>query len=84
MPELTDYYSVPVDENPDPGYLCAGQGTGYQSDQSLACPSEGYYHNYGLGFQPMDQASNYQYLDGGDTSGNLWNVEDFWYTNHNI
>lgn len=82
--ELTDYYRVPVNENPGPGYLYASRGSGYQFDQSLTAPLEGYYNNYGLDFQPMDQTNSYQYVDGGDASGNLWNVEDIWCTNHNI
>ncbi|KAK4759342.1 hypothetical protein SAY87_022473 [Trapa incisa] len=83
--ELTDYYRLPVTEAQDPaGRFCSGQGSSYQFEQSLAAPPEGYYSNYGLDLQPMDQSNNYQYMDGGGTSGNFWNVEDIWYTNHKI
>ncbi|OWM88013.1 hypothetical protein CDL15_Pgr016586 [Punica granatum] len=77
--ELTDYYPIPVNENPDPDYFYTSQGGGYQLDQTLAGPCEGYYNNYGLlDFQPTEHNNNYHYWDGGDASGNLWTVEDIW------
>lgn len=79
------YYYAPVNDNPDPDHLYTGQVNRHEFDQSLTGPCEGYYSNYGfLDFQPMEEDNNYQYLDGGDTSGNLWNVEDIWSTNYNF
>lgn len=70
--DLTDYYNIPVNNNPSHEYFQAGQ-VGYQD--SLTSPS-GYFNN-GLDFQAMEQ--NNQWLDGGDTSDNLWNVDDMWF-----
>ncbi|KAK4798638.1 hypothetical protein SAY86_030964 [Trapa natans] len=83
--ELTNYYHFPANEASDPAdYFCSGQMSNYQFEQSLAGLSEGYYSNYGLDFQPMDQSNNYQYVDGGETSDNLWNAENIWDTNYDI
>nr|QEE59940.1 Myb-like DNA-binding domain [Betula platyphylla] len=72
--DLTDYYNIrPVNNNPSQEYFQAGQ-VGYP-DQSLTSPS-GFFNN-GLDFQAMEQ--NNQWLDGGDTSDNLLNVEDIWF-----
>ncbi|GKV06810.1 hypothetical protein SLEP1_g18647 [Rubroshorea leprosula] len=78
MSEITDYYSVPVNNSANPDY--------YQPDQvsyseSLISPS-GYYNN-GLDFQSMEQNT---WLDGtgGDASYNLWNVEDFLFLQQQI
>jgi myb proto-oncogene protein len=72
--DLTDYYNIrPVNNNPSQEYFQAGQ-VGYP-DQTLTSPSV--YFNNGLDFQAVEQ--NNQWLDGGDTSDNLWNVEDIWF-----
>lgn len=82
--ELADYYYAPVVENPDPDYFYAGQGNGFPFDEPLTGPCQETY-NYNHGWQDlqlMEENTNYQYLDGGDTSGSLWNAEDIWYTNY--
>ena len=70
--DLTDYYNIPVNNNPSLECFQASQA-GYQD--SLTSPS-GYFNN-GLDFQAMEQSN--QWLDGGDTSDNLWNVDDMWF-----
>ncbi|KAF3972232.1 hypothetical protein ACB098_02G066400 [Castanea mollissima] len=70
--DLTDYYNIPVNNNPSLECFQASQ-VGYQD--SLTSPS-GYFNN-GLDFQAMEQSN--QWLDGGDTSDNLWNVDDMWF-----
>ncbi|KAK4800910.1 hypothetical protein SAY86_021397 [Trapa natans] len=83
-PEDYNRYA-PVNGNPDPECFYPTQVNGYRLDESIAGPSDGYYNNYGfVDFQPMDESNDYQYFDGGDTSGNFWNVEDVWFTNYNI
>ncbi|XP_059462440.1 transcription factor MYB108 [Corylus avellana] len=70
-----DYYNIrPVNNNPSQEYFQAAGQIGYP-DQTLTSPS-GYFNN-GLDFQAMEQ--NNQWLDGGDPSDNLWNVEDIWF-----
>ncbi|KAL2244336.1 transcription factor MYB108 [Sesamum indicum] len=44
-------------------------------DQSLTSPTAGYNFNQGLDF--MEQ--NSEWMEGGDGSDNLWNVDDMWF-----
>lgn len=64
-----EYYNIPVNQNPSQDYF----PTGYS--EAMISPT-GYY-NQGLDFQAMEQ--NNQWLDAGNTTDNLWNVEDIWY-----
>lgn len=72
LSDLTDYYNIPVNNNPSQDYYPVGY-----PEQSLTSPP-GYFNN-GLDFQAMEQNNNQWTLDGGDTSDNLLNVEDMWF-----
>ncbi|KAJ9181758.1 hypothetical protein P3X46_005817 [Hevea brasiliensis] len=65
-----DYYSM----NPD--YFQSGQ-VGYS--ELMISPSG--YFNQVLDFQAMEQNNHQLWVDGGDPSDNLWNVEEFWFNN---
>lgn len=73
--ELTEHYvNIPVNNNPSQDYFPIA---GFQAGQSLTSPA-GNYFSTGLDhLQAMEQ--NHQWLEGGDTSDNLWNVEDMWF-----
>lgn len=77
--DLTDFYNIPVSNNPNPDYSnfqASGGQVINNFSQPLISPTS--YYNPGLAFQPMDQSN--QILDGGDAStDNLWNVEDIWF-----
>lgn len=66
-----DYYNIqPVNHNPNPDYFQGGY------TDSMISPTG--YFNQGLDhFQAMEHNNN-QWWDTGDTSDNLWNVEDIW------
>ncbi|KAG2721250.1 hypothetical protein I3843_02G059300 [Carya illinoinensis] len=71
--KFKDYYvNIPVNNNPSQDYFPIA---GFQG-QSLTSPA-GNYFNTALDLQAMEQ--NNQWLEGGDTSDNLWNVEDTWF-----
>ncbi|KAL0288080.1 UNVERIFIED_CONTAM: Transcription factor [Sesamum calycinum] len=61
-----DYY--PGNQQQQQQQLCYG-------DQSLNSPTAGYNFNQGLDF--MEQ--NSEWMDGGDASDSLWNVDDMWF-----
>ncbi|XP_030472853.1 transcription factor MYB108-like [Syzygium oleosum] len=75
--DLTEYYPIPVGDNPNPDYYQPNNGQGCYQESSLTSPCG--YFNYGLDFQPCMDQNNTQWLDDGDTSDNLWNMEDVWY-----
>ncbi|KAL5541463.1 hypothetical protein UlMin_009173 [Ulmus minor] len=82
--EFTEYYStIPVinNNNPNPNYFQASQISGYPEMTSPAAAAGGYNLGQGLNFQTATAAmeQNNQWLDGGDTSDNFWNVEDIWF-----
>lgn len=63
-----DYYNM----NPD--YFQSVQ-VGYSD--SMISPSG--YFNQVMDFQTMEQNNHQLWVDGGDTSENLWNVDDIWF-----
>ncbi|KAJ8767280.1 hypothetical protein K2173_017324 [Erythroxylum novogranatense] len=68
--DLTNEYYIPVNHNPNPdNYFQAGQ---IGLSESITSPSG--YFNQGLDLHSMEQ--NNPWLHSGDTSDNLWNVED--------
>ncbi|KAH8500997.1 hypothetical protein H0E87_015999, partial [Populus deltoides] len=69
----TDYYNIPVNRNTNPDYFQAGQ-VGYS--ESMISP-HGFF-NHGLDFQAMEHSNNQWPMDSGDTSDNMWNLEDIW------
>ncbi|KAL3508209.1 hypothetical protein ACH5RR_033591 [Cinchona calisaya] len=79
--DLTDCYNYPVNHS------SSNQDyTNYQANYNNQLSCYGYgetltsptgYFNQGLDFQVMEQ--NNFWLDGGDVSDNLWNVEDVWF-----
>ncbi|WCJ23243.1 myb domain protein 108 [Euphorbia peplus] len=78
FPDLTnDYYRINGNNNQD--YFQSGGQIGYS--ENMISPT-GYFNQVPY-FQPMDQNHQQQqiWLDGGDTSDNLWNVEDIWFNN---
>ncbi|KAI9389859.1 hypothetical protein POPTR_008G101400v4 [Populus trichocarpa] len=70
----TDYYNIPVNRNTNPDYFQAGQ-VGY-SESMISPPG---FFNHGLDFQAMEHSSNQWPMDSGDTSDNMWNLEDIWF-----
>ncbi|KAI3469246.1 hypothetical protein Pfo_025909 [Paulownia fortunei] len=71
--DLTDCYNnYPVKQGNNQDYYPANYQLSY-GDQSLTSPTG--YFNQGLDF--MEQSS--QWMDGGDVSDNLWNVDDMWF-----
>ncbi|GMP57194.1 hypothetical protein CsSME_00021379 [Camellia sinensis var. sinensis] len=72
--DLTDYYNYPVNNNHNQDYYQVNQ---VSYPDSLTSPSG--YFNHGLDFQAMEQNNNQWFDAGGDTSDNLWNVEDIWF-----
>ncbi|GFZ09107.1 myb domain protein 112 [Actinidia rufa] len=70
---MTDYYNDPVNNHCNQDYDPVNQ-IHYVPD-SLTSPY-GYFHG-GLDFQAMEQTP--QWFGSGDTSDNLWNVEDIWF-----
>ncbi|KAA8527337.1 hypothetical protein F0562_034948 [Nyssa sinensis] len=70
--DLTDYYNYPPNNNNNQEYFQANQ---VNYPESLISPSS--YFNSGLDFQATEQ--NNPWMDGGDVSDNLWNVEDIWF-----
>ncbi|KAF8017750.1 hypothetical protein BT93_H2831 [Corymbia citriodora subsp. variegata] len=77
--DLTEYYPIPAGDNPNPDYYQPNNnGQVCYQESSLTSPCG--YLNYVMDFQAcMDQNNNTQWLDEGDTSDNLWNMEDVWY-----
>ncbi|KAK2990180.1 hypothetical protein RJ640_014632 [Escallonia rubra] len=74
--ELTDCYNYPaVNQNQNQDYLQPNYQQLGSFTESLISPSG--YFNQGLDFQPMEQTN--PWVDGGDASDNLWNVEDIWF-----
>ncbi|XP_050215686.1 transcription factor MYB108 [Mercurialis annua] len=75
----SDSFGTQVNQNPNPdNYFQTGQVC--YSD-SMISPSG--YFNPGFEFLAADQPNNMNqsWLDGGDTTDNLWNVEDIWFNN---
>ncbi|KAJ6902730.1 hypothetical protein NC651_020266 [Populus alba x Populus x berolinensis] len=70
----TDYYNIPVNRNTNPDYFQAGQ-VGY-SESMISPPG---FFNHGLDFQAMEHSNNQWPMDSGDTSDNMWNLEDIWF-----
>ncbi|KAF5738786.1 GmMYB12 family protein [Tripterygium wilfordii] len=70
-----NYNNIPINHNLNPDYYQVNQVGNYQ-DFSVSTPS-GYYGNQGLDFQ--EQNNTNPWLHSGDTSDNLWNVEDIWF-----
>ncbi|XP_040990925.1 transcription factor MYB108 [Juglans microcarpa x Juglans regia] len=72
--DLTDYYNIPVSNNPSQDYFPVG----YPDGQSLTSPCGNYFNTGLMDLQAMEQSN--QWLEGApDTSDNLWNVEDMWF-----
>ncbi|KDP27970.1 hypothetical protein JCGZ_19050 [Jatropha curcas] len=75
-----DYYSttISVNHNSNPDYFQSAQ-VGYS--ESMISPSG--YFNQALDFQAPEQNTNNNqlWMDGGDITDNLWNVEDIWFNN---
>nr|URY18837.1 MYB protein [Zanthoxylum bungeanum] len=72
---LADYYSIPVNNIPNPDYFPSQVGF---TESSLISPTG--YFNPGIDFQAALDANN-QLIDGGDASDNFWNiinVDDLW------
>lgn len=89
--DLTDCYNYPVNNqqggNQD-HYYQPNNDFGHGDTTALISPT-GYLFNQGLDFPViMDQNSTNTWMDGGDVSDNLWNVEDVWFLqqqlSHNI
>ncbi|KAF3456409.1 hypothetical protein FNV43_RR01059 [Rhamnella rubrinervis] len=85
--DLTDYYSTtttttfPVNNNPNPDYFhAAAHQVAYP--ESMTSPSANYFNLAGLDFQAMEH--NNQWIDGQDTSDNLWNNEDIWFLHQQL
>ncbi|KAL0433891.1 UNVERIFIED_CONTAM: hypothetical protein Slati_2723400 [Sesamum latifolium] len=49
----------------------------YGDHQSLNSPTAGAGYNFNQGLDFMEQ--NSEWMDGGDASDNLWNVDDMWF-----
>ncbi|KAK4425989.1 Transcription factor [Sesamum alatum] len=74
--DLTECYNnYPVVNNNQDYY--PGNQISYGDHQSLTSPTGGYF-SQGLDF--MEQ--NSQWIDGGDVSDSLWNVDDMWFLQH--
>lgn len=71
--DLTDCYNYPVNQSSNQDYYQANNQLSY--GETLTSPNG--YFNQALDFQPMEQ--NNPWMDGGDVSDNLWNVEDGWF-----
>ncbi|EEF43142.1 conserved hypothetical protein [Ricinus communis] len=77
MTNNNDHYSISVNHNanPDTNYFQSGQVC---YSESMISPSG--YFNQGLDFQAMEQNNiNQLWADGGDTTDNLWSVDDIWF-----
>nr|AUS89397.1 MYB domain protein 2 [Sesuvium portulacastrum] len=71
--DFTDYYSLPVNNhNVNQDYL-QGDQFNYGADNSC-----GYLYNHQGGFDYNNQAQQW-YVSDGDTTDNLWNVEDIYF-----
>lgn len=83
--ELTDYYTIPVNDNPNTdNYFQANNGgeVGYSESLVSTC---GNYFNGGLGFEGFDQMDcqpNHNSNNNGSWSflDSLWNVDDAWFS----
>ncbi|XP_010276490.1 PREDICTED: transcription factor MYB108-like [Nelumbo nucifera] len=69
--DLADYYTT-LQPN---SYVDNFQASQVNYQESLTSPTG--YFNQGLDFQAIDQ--NNMWLVDGDTSDNLWNIEDIWF-----
>ncbi|XP_030539938.1 transcription factor MYB108-like [Rhodamnia argentea] len=77
--DLAEYYPIPVGgDNPNPDYYQPNNGQGCYQESSLTSPCG--FFNYGLDFQACMDQNNTQWLDDGDTSDSLWNMEDVFYS----
>ncbi|KAF5752111.1 GmMYB12 family protein [Tripterygium wilfordii] len=71
-----NYNNIPVNHNLNPDYYQANQVGNNCEDLTVSTPS-GYYCNKGLDFQEQNNVN--PWLNSGDTSDILWNVEDIWF-----
>ncbi|KAJ4721952.1 Myb transcription factor [Melia azedarach] len=74
--DLTEYYTIPVNNNPNPDYFQPAANQVGFSESSLISPT-GYFNPGITDFQAVEP--NNQLMDGGDASDNLWNVDDIWF-----
>lgn len=78
--DLAEYYPIAVGgggDNANPDYYQPNNGQGCYQESSLTSPCG--YFNYGLDFQACMEQSTNQWFDDGDTSDNLWDMDDVWY-----
>ncbi|GAV71668.1 Myb_DNA-binding domain-containing protein [Cephalotus follicularis] len=81
--DLTDYYhNIPVVNNTNPADYTFQAGQFGYSD-SLISPC-GYYSHGVDHFSAMEQNNNQMWLDCGDTSDNLWNIEDVFFLHQQL
>ncbi|KAJ6429585.1 hypothetical protein OIU84_021062 [Salix udensis] len=69
-----DYNNIPVNRNTNPDYIQPGQVS--YSESMISPPG---FFNHGLDFQAMEHSNNQWLMGSGDTSDNMWNLEDIWF-----